>query len=134
MAACFARSVGVEFDLYQNSYDPDNNHVGIFVDGDLANDIAVATPMFDLAAAPFTAWVDYDLTTMKVYVAPGADKPAQPLLAVPLDLAGTLDPTLAATAGFTGATGIATAVQDILSWRFEGSPADVRVRANAKFS
>ena len=56
-----AGSVVVEFDIWQNNYDPNANHVGIMVNGDETTHLAVGTPSFNMAGGGvLNAWVDYD--------------------------------------------------------------------------
>ncbi len=124
LGACYAPSYGVEFDIYRNDFDPDNNHVGVILNGEVASPYTVvATPPFDLTTAAFNAWVDYDLQTLSVYVAQDMTKPARPLLSVAVDLGLILGRDIPTTVGFTGSTGGQTAVQDIRSWQLSGTAA-----------
>jgi hypothetical protein len=113
-----APSVAVEFDIFQNDWDADANHVAVLENGDVASEIATQQPTFGLwGSGKVSAWVDYENTTgtLKVYVAQSEVKPSTPLITASVDLPGILG-SQPAFAGFTGATGWDTANQDVLSW------------------
>jgi len=64
-------------------------------------------------------WIDYDAAsqTLQIYIDSGSNKPLSPLLTSNVNLAAL---GKSALVGFTGATGLYTAAQDILSWQFSG--------------
>jgi hypothetical protein len=111
------QSVAVEFDTYQNSFDPSTNHVGIDTNGSVVSLQTVnVTPSFDLGSL-WTAWIDYNGTTLEVRVNQTGIRPATPLLSRNIDiplLLGDSD----AFIGFTAGTGAAYANHDIVSWTY----------------
>ncbi len=108
-------SVAVEFDTWRNAHDPNSNHAGVNTNGNLTSlSTAAATPNFD-NAAKWTAWVDYNGTTLELRTSTNGLRPSTALLAQNLNLATTLGGTTAFL-GFTAATGAATGVHDVLSW------------------
>jgi hypothetical protein len=99
-------AVEVEFDTYQNPWDPNNNHVGVMRNGDETMHLAVATPAFALAGgAPVDAWIDYAAatTTLSVFVSTTGAKPATALVTATVNVFATVG--AAAYFGFTGSTG-----------------------------
>ncbi|WVZ92203.1 hypothetical protein U9M48_038286 [Paspalum notatum var. saurae] len=108
-----AQFVAVELDTVKQSYDPNDNHVGLNVGSivstataDLAgiNITSVATTATN--AANYTVWVEYDgaARNVSVYVdVRGRKRPAAPLLHAPLDLSEHLPET--AYLGFAASTG-----------------------------
>jgi hypothetical protein len=112
-------SVAVEFDIFRNPDDPDANHVAVVRDGHPEAPLSTATVPFPLFRTPFRAVVGYDASahTLSVWAWPLGAAPTKAALATQsLDLRAALGAD-AAYAGFTGATGDLTAVQDIMSWR-----------------
>jgi MYXO-CTERM domain-containing protein len=114
------KSLIVEFDTYENSWDPNSNHVGIMENADNANHLAHGTPSFTMAGGgKLYAWIDYaaPTTTLNVYLAQSATKPASPLVSYSgLNVASTVGAQ--AFAGFTGSTGGSTNLQQIFEWEF----------------
>lgn len=112
-----APSVGVEFDIFQNSYDANANHVGIIVDGSSSTYLASGNPRFPLYTSVDYAWVDYDASssTLSVYVSPENLKPQSPTVSATVNLPSFLGANTA-YAGFTGGTGYYDADQDLLNW------------------
>ena len=117
------KSIGIEFDNWFNGgVDPDDNHVGIDVNGDIASNPAVASPVpLDDPTALHRAWVDYNGATdlLEVRVADSNTRPAAALLTKTLDLPNILGggtDVSDAFVGFTSATGAAWANHDIHSW------------------
>lgn len=66
------------------------------------------------------AWVDYTPGTLKVYLAPTAVKPANPVMSASLDLYGAVGPQ--AFVGFGAGNGAGYGSQDILNWTFMSAP------------
>lgn len=123
--AAIIDSLAIEFDTYQGPGDPDANHVGLVINGDVTTHLNFASPVFDLnGGGSVTAWIDYDGASdlLAVYVSDTATKPAQALFSETIDLTSVLDDS--AHAGFTGATGGWVNAQDIESWIFEVSESD----------
>lgn len=109
------KSVAVEFDTWRNGHDPNSNHAGVNTNGNLTSlTTANVTPAFDNGAR-WTAWVDYNGTTLELRLSTDGLRPATALLAQAVNLSTTLGGTTAFV-GFTAATGAATGVHDILSW------------------
>jgi len=115
------KSVGVEFDTWNNGGWDDNNgnHVGINLNGDMNSVVQapVATRMNN--GANWFAWVDYNGASdlLEVRLADNATRPTNALVSLTRDL--TLDlQTTNAFVGFTSGTGSAGGNHDILSWQF----------------
>jgi MYXO-CTERM domain-containing protein len=112
-------SFAVEFDTYRNDvWDPDANHVGVLLDGDVMKHVASATPGFVLANDKDRyVWIDYDAPqqVLEVYVAEDPVKPVKPLVATAIDLDAHLGPLV--RAGFTSATGGLSNMHQILEWQ-----------------
>ncbi|APR87597.1 PE-PGRS family protein [Minicystis rosea] len=113
------QSVGIEFDTYQNGWDPSANHVALLFDGDTHNHVASAAPPFTIAGNQTTyAWIDYDgvAKQIQVFVAQSATKPAMPVLSAAADIKAHLGTQ--AWVGFTGSTGGTTNSQDVYELEF----------------
>jgi len=117
------KSVGVEFDNWCNSAnnDPSKSHVGINVNGSVnhgagAPYAANVTPDLD-AGDRWWAWVDYDGTTLRLYLNRADIQPFQPIVSRTLDLPAILQqPT--GFVGFTSGTGAAWANHDVIYWEY----------------
>jgi hypothetical protein len=107
-------STAVELDTSQNTafMDPAYTHVGIDRDGSLVS-LATAKPGFALSNASFTVWVDYDGQAVSASIAQSPAKPAQPLVAVPEDLARLGGPVWI---GLTAATASNSELHRIRRW------------------
>ncbi|KAJ1269149.1 hypothetical protein BS78_07G188300 [Paspalum vaginatum] len=126
-AAGRGQFVAVELDTVKQSYDPNDNHVGLNVGSvvssataDLAdiNITSVATTAAN--AANYTVWVEYDgeARNVSVYVyVRGSPRPAAPLLQAPLDLSEHLPET--AYLGFAASTGTDFELNCILDWTLD---------------
>jgi hypothetical protein len=120
------KSVGIEFDTWNNGWwdDYNGNHVGIDINGniDSAAQTGVATRMNNDGI--WSAWVDYNGATdaLEVRLAEGAAalRPVNALLTYTVDLASVLE-TTNAFVGFTAGTGSAYNNHDILAWQFNSS-------------
>ncbi|GAA0465205.1 hypothetical protein Aca07nite_87550 [Actinoplanes capillaceus] len=113
-----SRSVAVEFDTYQNTPDPNSNHVAVTLGGDPDQHIASAEPSIPLLGKPFRARIGYDAAAKRITVhvrtlAPGATE--QLLLDESVDIARTTGENRG-WIGFTGATGDVTSRQDVYDW------------------
>lgn len=121
-----SKSVGIEFDTWNNGWWDDNNgnHVGIDINGniDSALQANVATRMNN--GGIWSAWVDYNGNTdaLEVRLAEGiaALRPVNALLTYTVDLTTVLQ-TTNAFVGFTAGTGAAYNNHDVLAWQFNSS-------------
>lgn len=108
--------VSVIYDLYANDPETSHNAMRIVV-GKGARDagIASATELpFDLSSGEtLYSWVDYDGTTMRVYLNDEDVKPADALLEADFDLAAEIGDS--ATFGYVGATGWHTTTVQVTS-------------------
>jgi Legume lectin domain len=114
-----AKSVEVEFDTFQNTWDPNANHVAVMSNGNNQTHLATYTPPFTMAGSGIIyAWVDYNgaTTTLTVYVSQSFTKPAAPNITEVINVFTTLGAQ--AFVGFTGSTGGETNTQEILEWQF----------------
>ncbi len=108
-------SIAVEFDTWNNGGvdNGSDNHVGINQNGSLAS-IALANPGFTLqSATSIFAWVDYDGTTLDVFVSNTATQPGAALLSANISLAGLGGQGYF---GFTSATGGANSLHTVKSF------------------
>lgn len=120
------KSVGIEFDTWNNGYwdDYNGNHVGIDINGniDSAVQAAVGTRMNN--GNVWSAWVDYNGNTdaLEVRLAEGAAalRPVNALLTYTVDLSAVLE-TTNAFVGFTAGTGSAYNNHDVLAWQFNST-------------
>ena len=139
------KSIGVEFDTFQNGWDINSNHVAIVEKGDITNDIAAATPggvgnctSFNPSPGSncmsngdlWSVWIDYNGTTLEVRLADGSSvRPSNPLLSqavnIPCLLGGGNDsgpcgvsPGNTAFVGFTSGTGAGFDNHDIKDWLY----------------
>jgi hypothetical protein len=117
------RFVAVEFDTFNQSYDPSANHVGLDI-GSVESNVTANLADFNITiantfanAVNYTVWIEYDGVgrSITVYmVAQGRPKPATPVLAAPLDLSEHVPEH--AYIGFSGSTGAAYELNCILDW------------------
>lgn len=117
--AGIGNSIAVEFDTFKNTgnaSDVSSNHVGLNTGGSVVSiaSTAVATP-FD-NDAKWTAWVDYNGTTLEVRVSTDGVRPVEAVLQQNVNV-GTLVGT-SAFLGFTGATASAYGDHQLLGFAF----------------
>ncbi len=115
-------SLAVEFDTYANGWDINDNHVAVLQDGDVTNNLAVATPTLDLnGGSLLNVWVDYDgvADQLDIYLGEDLAQPDNPLISLNVDLEAVVGSS--ALVGFSGGTGGLVNAQDILSWEFASS-------------
>jgi hypothetical protein len=122
-------SVGIEFDNWFNSgFDPDDNHAGIDLNGNIASSPVVnldSIAQLD-AGDIWTAWVDYNGATQLLEVRANITgvRPLSALMSTNVNLVSVLGST-DAFVGFTSGTGAAGGDHDILSWEFRSSFAPI---------
>lgn len=116
-----ARSVGIEFDTWNNgSWDDNNgNHLGIDVAGNI--DSVIQTPITPRMndGNRWYSWVDYNGTTdlLEVRLSQANLRPIPATLSYTVDLVAALvSPN--AYVGFTSGTGAAGGYHDIINWEF----------------
>jgi glucose/arabinose dehydrogenase len=114
------KSLAIQFDTYQNSIsDPNDNHVSVLTNGDVANSYTDQVVSIDLNSGDaINAWVDYDggLDSLNVYLSSTTVKPTTASLSTTIDLAGLVGNQ--AYVGFTAGTGGRSNSQAIENWRF----------------
>ena len=119
-------SVAVEFDTHDNTEGDDRiycNHVAIDQNGYLHEYGAFEIPPIDLNDGTiWQAWIQYDSSTLHVWVGPPGSRPATPVLSSDLNLAGLLG-TNQVYLGFTASWAGSWQHHDILSWQFSSVPA-----------
>lgn len=113
-----ANSLAIELDTNQNGYDPNANHIGLNLDGDM-DSVQYATPGFDLEdGQPHGLWIDYDGLTDQLEVYLGMDPAVKPV--APILTAGGIDLSVqigtSAWIGFSAATGARYNDHDIEAW------------------
>jgi len=111
-------SVGIEFDDWHNGCcDPNANHAGIGIDGEVDTVIEMPLAINLDSGAVWTAWVDYDADTetLEVRANDTGVRPVDPLLSYQVDIVEVLGQS-EAYFGFTSASGYASGNFDIYSW------------------
>ncbi|CAO2207253.1 unnamed protein product [Urochloa humidicola] len=120
--------VAVELDTEKQSYDPDDNHVGLDVNSVVSVATAPLAPLgIEISPAKptnYTVWVDYDGAARRVavFMAAAGDsaaaakkkKPRRAALAAPLDLAAVAAEW--SYFGFSAATGRRYQLNCVLAW------------------
>jgi hypothetical protein len=112
-------SFEVEFDIFGNpeANDPDGNHVAIMKNGDHTNHLDSATPAFSLFGDTIFVWIKYSKGThkLKAFVNDAPNRPPNASVSREQNLKRLLGRR--ARVGFTGGTGLAFALQDILRFK-----------------
>lgn len=110
-------SIAVEFDTFENNYDPSSNHIGINTHGSMSSLVtANVAQAFDDGTA-WTVWVDYNGTVLEVRASRDGLRPAAATLTKTIDIAGTIGGSTAFL-GFTAATGAAFGTHEVLGFGF----------------
>jgi hypothetical protein len=114
----------VELDTVKQSYDPDDNHVALDVNG-VRHSVATPLGSLGIQLAPenntnngdYLVWVDYNGTTRHVwmYMSKGQLKPAAAVLNASLDLSRVLRGKTAYF-GFSASTGVTYQPNCVLMW------------------
>lgn len=116
-------SVAIEFDTYQNGWDPSTNHLGLNLNGNATSTASVnvlgSGDRFDNLSL-WTAWVDYDGTTLEVRANQTGIRPLTPLLSAMVDIENILGQETAYI-GFAAATGSAYGNHDLVSWNYSST-------------
>jgi len=125
------KSIGVEFDTWDNSKEKDDtrndkndNHVGININGGFNGPTAAVSPAFENGEI-WHAWIDYDGNQLEVRTNTTGKRPLEALLTRKLDISKIMGGIPRAFIGFTSATGGAFANYDILSFRYNEQYAPV---------
>ena len=111
-------SIGVEFDTFQNGFDPDTNHIGIDTNGNVDTNSQgsfIFIPQRFDSGDLYNAWIDYDGTTLKVFFSQTSIKPVTPALTKVINIPAIIG-TINAFVGFTAGTGAAFGNHDIVNW------------------
>ncbi|THU48040.1 hypothetical protein C4D60_Mb09t22030 [Musa balbisiana] len=113
--------VAIEFDTVKQSYDPNDNHVGLNVNS-VVSDVAaeVDIPIAPVNVTNYTVWVDYDGIgrAVSVYMAvSGTPKPFVPVLNTSLDLSRHV--RRYSYFGFAASTGATYELNCVLSWNLK---------------
>ncbi len=114
-----SNSVAIKFDTYQNPGDPNDNHVGIVVNGNVGAALNNRSAAFDLNSGNvLTAWIEYNGFTneMDVFLSDDVTQPDTPMVSAVIDLPSLIGSQ--AYVGFTAATGDLTNVHEIMNWQF----------------
>lgn len=124
-----ANSFGIEFDTWDNGAsfaDPDGNHVGLNLNGDIAS-VAVASEASRFNnGSVWSAWVDYNGVTndLQVRWSQSVVRPEHAQLSRAVDLVSVLGSDNAFV-GFTSGTGSAWGDHQILNWKYVGEFAPI---------
>ncbi|KQK00999.1 probable L-type lectin-domain containing receptor kinase S.5 [Brachypodium distachyon] len=116
----------VELDAVKQPYDPDDNHVGIDVNGVRSSRHAASLTPFGIHLAPndikvddgnYMVWVEYNGTSRHVwvYMAKNGSRPGTAVLDAPLDLSAVLLGKKAFF-GFSASTGVQYQLNCVLMW------------------
>lgn len=112
-------SVVVEFDTYQNGWDPNNSHVALMTNGNVSNHLSLYStgiPKLQNGNQKF-AWVDYNGSNLEVRLSESAARPVSPVISYSINVANILG-TTNAYIGFTGATGGAYLNHDLIGFQY----------------
>lgn len=112
--------LAVEFDTYKNDYDPDGNHIGVNVNGDVTSIATSSVSEKFNDGAVWHAWIEYNGTSKRLLVRVSQDalKPTNASLSVDIDISTILS-NRQVYVGFTSGTGTAYGKHDIISWSLD---------------
>ncbi|HML50363.1 MAG TPA: PKD domain-containing protein [Propionicimonas sp.] len=115
-------SIGVEFDTWYNGgLDPNGNHIGIDIDGNLQS-VTTANPPSSLEnGSVWTGWVDYDGAThrLEVRASDTGVRPEEAIAATTVNIPAVVGADVGYF-GVTSASGTASQTIDVLSWKGTG--------------
>ena len=116
------RSIGIDFDTYQNTGDPNNNHLSVLLDGEINNALVNANVPFDLNGGQIlNTWIEYDGISdlLEIFLSDTTIKPETAILSTTIDLTDVVGDR--ARIGFSAQTGGKANSHDILNWSFASS-------------
>ena len=115
-------SLAVEFDTFQNDYDPNGNHIGIDLNGDVVSAATYTLEQDLLAGDVWSVWIDYlaDASRLEVRIAPKDIRPDAPQLSYIVNLAEVLGQPRV-YAGFTAGAAFAYGDHDVNFWEYSSS-------------
>ncbi len=120
-----SRSLAIEFDTHQNTWDTNSNNISILSNGNVQTPLATIAAPIDLNnGSLINAWVDYNTSSanpnrLEIFLSNGAVKPTSAVLSQTIDLAAIVGS--GAYAGFSAGTGGKSNSQDIQSWQLTAS-------------
>lgn len=122
-------SLGIEFDTFDNGAgfnDPNGNHVGIDLNGNIASAVTAIEPTRFNNGEVWNAWIDYDgaAKSLEVRWSLLTVRPDTAQLSASVDLTQVLGQNTAFV-GFTSGTGSGFGRHDILSWQYRQTLAAV---------
>jgi hypothetical protein len=117
------QSVAVEFDTYNNGWDPvsNSNHAGINIGGSVTSEVTVPVTRRFNDGDEWYVWIDYDGSILEVRMGDTDDRPDDADLSMAIDIVSLVGASTAYV-GFTGGTGGAYGNHDLLCWSFNRSP------------
>ncbi|KAH7295131.1 hypothetical protein KP509_27G033500 [Ceratopteris richardii] len=139
-----AQRVGIEFDTFKDSFDPDNNHVGIDVNGSVHSIyVASLSPTVSLTTSSVSntmgintsVWIEYDgnLHILSVYLENQGDniltKPSKPAIYQNIDLRHYLPEVI--YVGFSASLGTILEGHCIERWAFNSTDPPSGPRSSA---
>ncbi len=115
-------SLAIEFDTWRNDYDPDGNHIGINIHGEMRSLLTkhIQTPFNN--GKIWHAWVDYDgkRQTLEVRLSTTEQRPHRPTLRHKIHLRNIFKQQRVYV-GFTAGTAASGNTHDVLRWHFRGN-------------
>jgi hypothetical protein len=113
-------SLAVEFDTYQNGFDPNSNHIGVDTNGNMTSLTTYNSPPDLNSGSLLYAWVDYDGTTdlLEVYINTTNSKPGSPVISQVVDIYSLVGSQV--YVGFSAGSGLYYNIHDIEAWDFNG--------------
>lgn len=117
-------SITIVYDTWKNDYDAASNQIRILVGGDAesAPVASIDAPLALDSGAEVYSWVEYDGTTLSVFIADTDTKPATAVLTHDVDLASVLGDS--AKFGFSGASGGLINLHEVVDWDLTTSDAN----------
>ncbi len=113
-------SLAVEFDTWQNDYDPNSNHIGVNTNGSMVSLSTYSAPPDLNSGSPLYAWVDYNGATdlLEVYINTTNSKPGSPVISQTVDIYSLVGSQV--YVGFSAGTGGLSNIHDIEDWSLTG--------------